>query len=35
MRVEIPYEYVIRLTETPRNSDEPITVHSVPPKVRR
>jgi len=25
----------MRLTETPRNSDEPITVHSVPPKVRR
>ncbi len=35
MRVEIPYEYVIRLVEAPRSPDEPITVHSVPPQVRR
>jgi hypothetical protein len=35
MRVEIPYEYVIRLAEVPRSPDEPITVHSVPPQVRR
>jgi len=33
MRVEIPYEYVIRLAETPRNPHEPIAVHSIPPKV--
>jgi hypothetical protein len=35
MRVEIPYEYVIRLAEVPRSPDEPIIVHSVPPQVRR
>jgi len=35
MRVEIPYEYVIRLAETPRNPHEPIAVHSIPPKVHR
>jgi hypothetical protein len=33
MRVEIPYEYAIRLAETPRNPHEPIAVHSIPPKV--
>jgi hypothetical protein len=33
MRVEIPYEYVIPLAETPRNPHEPIAVHSIPPKV--
>ena len=35
MRVEIPYEYVIRLAEVPRSPDEPITFHSVPPQARR
>ena len=35
MRVEIPYEYVIRLAEVARSLDEPITVHSVPPQARR
>jgi hypothetical protein len=35
MRVEIPYEYVIRLAEVARSPDEPITVHSVPPQARR
>jgi len=35
MRVEIPYEYVIRLVEVPRSPDEPIAVHTVPPQVRR
>jgi hypothetical protein len=35
MRVEIPYEYVIRIAEVPRSPDEPITVHSVPPQARR
>lgn len=35
MRIEIPYEYVIRLAEVPRSPDEPITVHSVPPQARR
>jgi hypothetical protein len=35
MRVEIPYEYVIRLADTPRNRNEPIAVHPVPPKVHR
>jgi hypothetical protein len=35
MRVEVPYEYVICLAEVPRSPDEPITVHSVPPQVRR
>lgn len=35
MRVEIPYEYVIRLADVPRSADEPITFHSVPPQGRR
>ena len=35
MRVEIPYEYVIRLAEVARSLDEPITVHSMPPQARR
>jgi hypothetical protein len=35
MRVEIPYEYVIRIVESPNNSDAPVTVLPPLPKTRR
>lgn len=34
MRVEIPYEYVIRLTEQPRGSEVSTVVQSKPTKTR-
>jgi hypothetical protein len=35
MRVEIPYEYVIRITEAPQSSEVPTIVHSRILKTRR
>jgi hypothetical protein len=35
MRVEIPYEYVIRLTEVPLNCEVPAVVHAKVLKTRR
>lgn len=35
MRVEIPYEYVIRLTEAEHSSEVPTIVHAKPTKTRR
>ena len=35
MRVEIPYEYVIRIVEAPNSSDAPVTVLPPPRKTRR
>ncbi len=34
MRVEIPYEYVIRLTEAAQSSEVPTIVHAKPTKTR-
>lgn len=34
MRVEIPYEYVMRLTEEPHSSEVPTVVHAKPTKTR-
>ncbi len=35
MRVEIPYEYVIRITEAAQSSEVPTIVHAKPTKTRR
>jgi hypothetical protein len=35
MRVEIPYEYVIRLTEEPHSFEVPTVVQAKPTKTRR
>ena len=35
MRVEIPYEYVIKLTEAPQNCEVPTIVHAKALKTRR
>jgi hypothetical protein len=35
MRVEIPYEYVIRIVEAPQSSEGPVTVPVAPRKKRR
>jgi sporulation protein YlmC with PRC-barrel domain len=35
MRVEIPYEYVIRIVEAPQSSEGPVAVPVAPRKKRR
>jgi hypothetical protein len=35
MRVEIPYEYVIRIVEAPQSPEAPVTVPAAPRKTRR
>jgi hypothetical protein len=35
MRVEIPYEYVIRIVEAPQGSETPAVVPAASPKIRR
>jgi hypothetical protein len=35
IRVEIPYEYVIRIVEAPQSSETPAVVPAASPKIRR